>query len=784
MSRRDRLSYAALVGVLVLGFALLGGGLRVPACAIALASVVAAIPGCMSSRRFRDRSPLIVALALMTALTAFQLVPFPAAITRVLSPEAHQAVVDTYAALAESPPRVMMLSRDPAGTLVELAKLLGLTCVAFAALRLASSRHYRRRLLEAVAVAGAVLAVIGLVHHGLGLPRLFGIYLPRDNVPLYLTPLINPNHLAGLLALSAPIAVALTLNSPGHSRFFWATCGLVAIIVCLLTRSRGGMIALAAGLLVFTGLALGRRRTPAVSAENVNTLTVRVPAIAMALCALTLAVYFGGADVLSELSSTDASEWSAPDSKFAAWRSSAALLRDHWTTGVGRGAFESVFTRVHPAAAFHSYSHVENEYLQVAIDWGVPGALAIALTFAWLVVLALHRSRDSVLAAAAFGGLAGIALQNFVDFNIELPGVAIPVLMVLATLTYPQLRRPAQGSGLGALHVAIGVGTVLVAVAALAPWGRSLREDHELLAELGSGAQGAGQDSILRAKQMMRRHPSDYYAPAHLARVLLSAGDVAGARYLAHALTLHPTHPGLHHLVARLLVRQGSAVQARLEYSLAIRFSTDPTALIDEALANWPAADEAAGAFPVERGRVAAIVRELRARGREDVGLAYLSVVTRSDPGEVEYRRLEYRLALAVGDWSRAAQAAREAHRMAPSAESSLALGTALFELGNLDGAEEALGQAMVLDPEEAQRVEVMLLLSRIQMARQDWSAAQATLRGLTALPAAGRHARRIAHERLAAVERTLGNPHQAEWHKARARELRDQQLPVGLDGR
>src|SRR5262249_26096099 len=138
---------------------------------------------------------------------------------------------------------------------------------------------------------------------------------------------------------------------------------------------------------------------------------------------------------------THLTEVSAPRSKYAAWRSSATLIDDAPWVGVGRGAFEPAFTRVHPASAFATYAGLENEYLQAVVDWGVPGALLLALGLVWLAVMALRRWRHGPLAAGALGAFAVVALQSNVDFGVEFFGVAAPITAVVATLAYVPLKE-------------------------------------------------------------------------------------------------------------------------------------------------------------------------------------------------------------------------------------------------------------------------------------------------------------------------------------------------------
>src|SRR5690606_33741716 len=98
--------------------------------------------------------------------------------------------------------------------------------------------------------------------------------------------------------------------------------------------------------------------------------------------------------------------------------STTSLVEESPWAGIGRGAFEPVFTRVHPGAAFHSFSHVENEYLQAVVEWGIPGSVFLFLSALWFGITAARRWHQGPLAAGALGAITAVALQSTVDFGV------------------------------------------------------------------------------------------------------------------------------------------------------------------------------------------------------------------------------------------------------------------------------------------------------------------------------------------------------------------------------
>src|SRR5205823_4179316 len=127
------------------------------------------------------------------------------------------------------------------------------------------------------------------------------------------------------------------------------------------------------------------------------------------------------------------------------------------------------------------------------------------------------------------------------------------------------------------------------------------------------------------------------------------ANDARSITLLNHAMRLHPTHPDLHRIAARLLKRTGHADQATVEYAAAIRAAADPDKIVSEVLATFPP-DLAAAAIPADYPVLDAIIGMLRAKHREDVAALWLPRVLAVHPHDVHACSLLYELSLGLGD--------------------------------------------------------------------------------------------------------------------------------------
>ncbi|HEY5922712.1 MAG TPA: O-antigen ligase family protein, partial [Kofleriaceae bacterium] len=317
-------------------------------------------------------------------------------------------------------------------------------------------------------------------------------------------------------------------------------------------------------------------------------------------------------------------ELSQTRSKFVAWKSAAQLVEDSPWVGIGRGAFESAFTRVHPTSGLAIYSHVENEYIQAVVDWGVLGGLALAFAAIWLAVVAVKRWRDGPLAAGALGALTVVAIQSNVDFGIEFLGLAAPVTAIAATLAYAPLREITRVRAVlvmrGAHIAALGVAALLLLSSAT----MLLDEDRRAIDE---------HRSFATVRASAERHPLDYYSYAVGAELADQANDPRSIRLLNHAMVLHPTHPGLHRMAARMLYRDGFVSQATIEYAAALRYTEQPAKLIREIVAFFPR-EEAALALPVDYPDLELLVRTLIDLGRTDIATLWLERVLERRPNQ------------------------------------------------------------------------------------------------------------------------------------------------------
>jgi tetratricopeptide (TPR) repeat protein len=770
MHPRDRAAGILVILTLAFGVLAVGSIPRWAACVSALMGVLCATPYVTSRRALTSPGPLLVLLAAALAITLVQWVPLPFGALRFLSP-AKAALLDANAAaLGSSDVAFASLSYDPPATLVEIARLIGYLGLAYAALRVSHSARGRLLLAYGVAGTGVLVVLVVLAHRAAGARTLYGIYEPRFAHFEQLAPLLNPNHLAGYLGLIAPVCVALAVVSGATQRLAWGGAAILTAAAALMTGSRAGAAALCVGLAI-TALSLWAQRRR--GAERRGSSTVISVAVIIA-CVVVLLGAVAGREAWNEISNTRADELTGNAGKVAAWRASLPLVQEHWLTGLGRGGFETAFTRAHGQPG-EIFSHVENEYLQAVLDWGVPLAALLGVLLIVAVRRGALRWAAGPIESGCAGALVGIALHDTLDFSLAFAGVAGPAIVLLAILVRGSLasqsrsRRRLRLGRYGALAAA-----GLAIAAAASPAAGGAREDGDELVAIARAGEVALEDAL----DAWNRHPADHLAAGYTAQALHRRRDRRAASVIARALELHPRHPDLHLLAARILLASQRPTQSVVEYRLALRYTwtrVEWDQLLNEIIRRFPDPALAVRGLPEDPVLFKQVMAGLKALKQQELALLYARRVVEFHPDMPEAWQEISRLARDQGDRDLALTAAERAASAAPESGSVLALASALLEKGRTDDAIRALERAIAEGyPPSATvgDVELLCALARADILAGRIGEAREAL--LKALGLAGTISTRLAavHTEMAALELKEGNRERARWHREQAKAL------------
>lgn len=562
--------------------------------------------------------PFFAALpALGALLCALQLLPLPPPLLRLLSTPA--AELREFALVPLGLTSWRPVSMDAPSTWRELAKYLSYFSVLVAAAQVARSRRARRRLFCAVALAGALVALIGFGHQLVGASTLFGVYR-YAGAPALLSTFGNPNHLAGYLTLAGTAALGLALSAADRQRaLLWGLAYLACGAGCLLSLSRGGIVFFFVAQLLFAGLLLAQRaRSRPGEAASPPLLGRGALALAAAFVVLATGSYLAYERIAAELATADSVE-KIRRSKVDLWPMLAEGAQAFWVAGMGRGTFEVAFTPHQQMAIHGTFTHPENIVLQHWAEVGVLGAGALFFLAGWALSRAARRDDLTPLELAALCAATAVGLHNLFDFNLELAACAVSAAVLLGAST-GTARTERASKGLLLLP--------LLGVALLASFfaGPTFRDAGDALAKKVKEGATAEQARAF-ALPLIDRHPADYFLYEVVGQVYgaqKGADPKEALAFANRALYLRPIDAEAHRVAARALLRLGKKKQALLEYQLA-HAAGAPEAL-REGLFVARGVEELLRLAPSEPARRHELVTLLRTHGRVEESNALLDL--------------------------------------------------------------------------------------------------------------------------------------------------------------
>ncbi|MFT3913267.1 MAG: O-antigen ligase family protein [Anaeromyxobacteraceae bacterium] len=633
---------------------------------VVTAFAVAAL-GAALSRGHAHYPATAVAMLLAVLVALLQLAPLPPWL-HFFSPGARSVFQAALQPLGLYP-SWRPLSLAPGEGLRTLPHALALLATFIAARSVAEHGADRRRLALSVALAGVGTAAAVVFLALTGATSFVEPHLP----------FVNPNHLAALTGFAAITAAGVAAGEAGTGRLPWLAGAALAAVVTLLTLSRSGFMALLGGAVVL--LVLDRRARSEGIEERTTAdrgwparLAPAVTGVAAVVIAVAVLAY---EPVTGEVRSIGA--FSA-EAKPRLWLTGLGMLWPFALLGMGRGAFATVSSAHWLEPAPYTYTHVENTWLQLLLDLGIPtgGLLIAALAWTWLSAARDAKRGSSDVALLA--GLAALFVHDLADFSLETLGVGIPAAAALGLLSrkVPSYRVPPW-----AFHL-VGVVALAGALTASVAYSRIVAPAQ---AAVLPGA--AAPDPRVAGARALWYAPSDYVVAANVGASLEAQGHCAQAMpWLSSATFLDPSAPEPHLLLARCLKAGGKLELARQETVLTIALG-DPRGY-QEAIETWAELADLVRAVPATPDHLLALGERLGFSRPDDAAHVLRTVLD-------EYLDDRALLPLAQVELMRkqpdaALELARRAQRSrTPSKEAWRLAYSALVTQGNADGADEEL---------------------------------------------------------------------------------------------
>jgi len=289
----------------------------------------------------------------------------------------------------------------------------------------------RKRFVQVMIAFGVLYALFAIAQEFTSNGKIFWIHSPRFRSSTIYGSYVNRDHFAGLMEMLVPIPLVLSFGHVlrGGQRGLVVFCTVLMASTIFLSGSRGGMIAFAVELALFSTVAFGsERRTRALFGS-------------VALCAAVLAflILVGKGEVLDRLADLK------PGIRLQITKDSLRMFAQRPILGWGLGTFPTVYPRYRTFYTNLFVNEAHNDYAQLLVETGL---LGFGLTLWFVIRLYQHglpTSRrwefkwDGALSLAALLGCTGIVFHSFVDFNLQIPANAA-VFYVFCGLAASKLR--------------------------------------------------------------------------------------------------------------------------------------------------------------------------------------------------------------------------------------------------------------------------------------------------------------------------------------------------------
>jgi O-antigen ligase len=490
------------------------------------------------------------------------------------------------------------------------ASLFGMACAA----SVVDAAGARRRVFEAITVASAAVAAIGLLQHMGMLPL---------SIPVISTPgstFGNRNPAGEVMAMALPFGVVAAAKAPDReSRAALVVSVVLELLFLGATRARGAWIGAACGLGALAWFARARLSragvASAIAAIVAAGVAASVPGRFSARDAGDAKRYAGVVDVLQESLDTHST---ALRTRLGLWRRTVAMSAEHPLLGVGPGNWPVAFPRyAEPGAmrdgvltASRAPRQAHDDPLERLAEAGIPGLLALGLLSASTAMAARRRlaagdddARSSAAAAAA--SLVALAAIGFTSFPLEMPATIALAGIALGFLA-GEVRSPAAGStrvaGTGAafLRFVAVAGAMLLLACAGVRAERRIRGSRwlgvaERALRADPGRPGAS-EALAALRLAVDATPVNYRADLRASQMLLrEERPLAAATAARDALAIEPSAANAWAALAAAHLRAGDSEMARHDTDEALRLlNDDPFALRLRALAARQQGDGAA----------------------------------------------------------------------------------------------------------------------------------------------------------------------------------------------
>lgn len=323
------------------------------------------------------------------------------------------------------------ISLEPFATQLTALHLLMLEIFLCVALISLGSAKRLRALATFIIIFGFIYAFYAILQSVLSPTRIFGIYQSRFGLPF--GSFVNRHDFAAFIEMT--ISVPLGLLFVGAVRRDKRLLYLIAVTLMasalILSRSRGGLVALIAEMILLIIITTNAKGTKSFVLKTALSLLLIVAAVGGA-------IFVGGDTSLTRFAET-ASSQDITSSRIHIWGVTLKVIAANLPFGTGLGAYPQAFTAFDTMSGLETVEQSHNDYLQVLSDAGLIGLIVGGLFLFWFFREGIRNSRRHNtfrrgIAVGAFVGCSAVLVHSLFDFVLHITAISVLFLTLLAML--------------------------------------------------------------------------------------------------------------------------------------------------------------------------------------------------------------------------------------------------------------------------------------------------------------------------------------------------------------
>jgi O-antigen ligase len=304
----------------------------------------------------------------------------------------------------------------PYATLIEGLKYVALGIVFFVSDQVMRSGRARKQFLHILLAFGVFVSLLALVQQFAGAPK---IYWFRATVWPFYGPYANHNHYAGMMEMLIAIPFVLALTSELRREFvlLLIAAGIFMASTLVLSRSRGGMIAFAIQILLWSGYLLR---------NNQRKVRLMIGTAGVLVMIVLMLYSLGGSAVFEHLGTLrQPMAESVSGNRLTILKDTLHMAGQRPILGWGLNSFETAYPQFRSFATQSIVNFAHNDYAQLLAETGVVGFLAVMvflgmMYFRGIRAIVQDSANRNPAAAVALLGCSGLLVHSLVDFNMHI----------------------------------------------------------------------------------------------------------------------------------------------------------------------------------------------------------------------------------------------------------------------------------------------------------------------------------------------------------------------------